>query len=74
MDEVRNIIAARDALHRADMQGLLNDIADDLRLYHKQLSVMKQREMSVELGEICLLTLEKVFKQLEKHGVSCDER
>ena len=69
IDERKIINDAFAALKRNDEQGLLMDIAQDLKVTYKQLKRSENKEMDVELGEIYREMLKKVFKLLDKKGI-----
>lgn len=72
VDELRNALVAFTALKEANERGILNDVADDLRVTYNQLKNSKDTKMTIILGEIYRVMLKRVFKILGKHGISLE--
>lgn len=69
IDKRKEINDTFSALKKKDEEGLLNDIAEDLKLTYKQVKGSEKTEMSVELGEIYREMIKKIFKILDKKGI-----
>ena len=69
IDERKSINDAFTALKKKDEEGILNDIAEDLKLTYKQMKGSESTEMSIELGEIYREMIKRVFKTLDKKGI-----
>lgn len=72
VQELRNTLQAFNALKEADERGILNDVANDLRVTYNQLKASEDAEMTIILGEIYRVMLKRVFKILGKHGISLE--
>ncbi len=69
IDTRKSINDAFTALKENDEKGILNDIAEDLKLTYKQMKGSESTEMSVELGEIYREMMKRIFKTLDKKGI-----
>ena len=69
IDERKSINDAFTALKKNDEEGILKDIADDLKLTYKQMKGSENTEMTAELGDIYREMLKRVFKSLDKKGI-----
>lgn len=69
IDARKNINDAFSALKKKDEEGILNDIAEDLKLIYGQMKRSESSEMSVELGKIYKVMIQKIFKTLDKKGI-----
>ena len=72
IDERKSINDAFTALKKNDEEGILKDIAEDLKLTYGQMKRSENMEMNAELGEIYREMLKRVFKSLEKKGIRMD--
>ena len=69
IDTRKTINDAFTAMKENDEKGILNDIAEDLKLTYKQMKGSESTEMNVELGEIYREMLKRIFKTLDKKGI-----
>ena len=76
LEDAKNEIAERKSINDAftaikknDEQGILNDIAEELKVIYGQIKRSETAEMSIELGEIYREMIKKVFKQLDNKGI-----
>ena len=69
--KLKSVLAAFSAFKEADERGMLNDVANDLRVTYNQLKSFEDAEMTIILGEICRMMLKRIFKIFGRHGIKC---
>ena len=69
IDKRKKINDGFTALKKKDEEGILNDIAEDLKLTYKHMKGSENTEMSIELGDIYREMIKRVFKILDKKGI-----
>ena len=72
IEERKKINDAADALKKNDEEGMLRDIANELKAEYRDIVDSENDEMDIQLGEIYKEKLRNIFKILEKKGIKME--